>query len=182
MRISASRLLPPCRTCVNLLPGKPLAEHYAEREKPCRTCKMRVGAGSASRIMPGSALFIDARHQGSVGRVAVKPDDVAHPGSDPGQALSANSGSVDCLNVSTRCGCSLKARQVYPRSWSRCRCAAPCCGRTSAWLRPELQRLYDDILDLGVVDDGVNGHCSRHRRAIRRVRQQTPGERRPYIG
>jgi len=31
-------------------------------------------------------LFIDAQHQGTVGRIEVEPDDVTHPEFGPGQA------------------------------------------------------------------------------------------------
>ena len=60
--------------------------------------------GAVERLDLG--LFIHAEHQGAVGRVEVEPDNVAD--------LSTNSGSVESLKVSTRCGCKPKARQMRP--------------------------------------------------------------------
>ena len=50
------------------------------------------------------ALLVEAQHQGMIGRAHIETDNVAH--------LSMNSGSVDSLKVSVRCGCSPKARQM----------------------------------------------------------------------
>ncbi len=49
-------------------------------------------------------LLINAQHQRAVGRAQVEADDVAH--------FPTNSGSVESLKVSLRCGCSPKARQM----------------------------------------------------------------------
>src|SRR6516164_4682363 len=70
------------------------------------------------------------------------------------RTLSTNRGSVDSLRVSRRCGCSPKARQMRPTLEVEMplvpRHAAGAPVRGSG--RPALQRLHDDILDLGVVD------------------------------
>ena len=69
------------------------------------------------------------------------------------RTLSTNSGSVDSLKVSTRCGCSPKAPNAphargRDTAVPRHAAGAPVrgCGR------PALQRLHDDTFDLGVVD------------------------------
>ena len=59
-------------------------------------------------------LLIDAQHQRMVGRVELEADDVAHPCSGQGQALVDEQWSCDSLNLSARCGCRPKARQMRP--------------------------------------------------------------------
>ena len=51
-------------------------------------------------------LLVDPQHDRALGRVEVQPDDVG--------TFSTNSGSLDSLNVSARCGLSSNARQIRP--------------------------------------------------------------------
>src|SRR6516225_5352768 len=70
------------------------------------------------------------------------------------RALSTNGGAVDSLKVSRRCGCSPKARQMR----STLEVEMPLCRailRVLQWVapaRPALQRLHNDMFDLGIVD------------------------------
>ena len=70
-------------------------------------CPGRMGTG-ASRVRSrpeNLAFFIDAQHQGTLGRRQVQADDVAHLVDEQGLRWRG-------LKVSMRCGCNAKARQM----------------------------------------------------------------------
>ena len=69
------------------------AGHHRER-------RLTVGQGL------DLGLLVHAQHHRGLGRVQVEPDDVID--------LSTNSGSLDSLKSSLRCGCSSKAFQIRP--------------------------------------------------------------------
>ena len=62
--------------------------------------KQRLGAIQSLDLR----LIIDAQHQRAIRRVEIEPT--------MSRTFSTNSGSLDSLNVSLRCGCSENARQM----------------------------------------------------------------------
>jgi hypothetical protein len=71
-------------------------------------------------------LFIDAQHQSAVGRVEIEPNGVAHFVDK--QRVGRQLEGFDTVRLQSR------PARCAPRSGSRCRCAAPCCGCSSARL------------------------------------------------
>ena len=72
-------------------------------------------------------LFVDAQHQGAVGWVEVELNDVAHLVDK--QRIGRQLEGFDAVRLQS------EGAKCAPRSRSRYRCAAPCCGCSSAWLR-----------------------------------------------
>ena len=99
-------------------------------------------------------LFIDAEHQGAVGRIDVEPDNVAHPRSGRGQAL------VDKQRVGRQLeglgAVRLQAEGAPDTADARGRDAAVTRHAARAPVRGRgrlaLQRPHDDALDHGIVD------------------------------
>src|SRR6516164_8278116 len=108
-------------------------------------------------------LFIDAQHQGAVGRVEVEPDDVAHLVDK--QRVSRQLEGFYAVRLQSKGPPDAPHARGRDAAVPRHAAGAPVrgCGR------PTLQRLHDDILDLGVVDRARRAR-PQVRRAARRGR------------
>jgi hypothetical protein len=91
-------------------------------------------------------LFIDAQHQSAVGRVEIEPNDVAHLVDK--HRVSRQLEGFDAVRLQSKGPPDAPHARGRDAAVPRHTAGAPVGGSG----RPVLQRLHDDILDLGIVD------------------------------